>query len=256
MRGILQFHTGIMRGEGIIPAHAGHTCLYSPSRGPAWDHPRTCGAYFSLSNLPFCTLGSSPHMRGIPDVPCRCMAAPGIIPAHAGHTIASATTYMCLGDHPRTCGAYTPHAKPPAVKAGSSPHMRGIRDVRAEDCRAFGIIPAHAGHTIRFAAQDIAARDHPRTCGAYLQTCGSASADTGSSPHMRGILSKLLHITADTGIIPAHAGHTVDQRDGIIRYRDHPRTCGAYTLSTPCAPPASGSSPHMRGILVQFCAPF
>ena len=180
----------------------------------------------------------------------------GIIPAHAGHTRRTLPLHGCARDHPRTCGAYYRQCYNVHVPWGSSPHMRGIHAARKATRREGGIIPAHAGHTIRFAAQDIAARDHPRTCGAYLQTCGSASADTGSSPHMRGILSKLLHITADTGIIPAHAGHTVDQRDGIIRYRDHPRTCGAYTLSTPCASPASGSSPHMRGILVQFCAPF
>ena len=92
-------------------------------------------------------------------------------------------------------------------------------------------------------------QDHPRTCGAYSYTTVQTVWAEGSSPHMRGILNlaNLLHHL--TGIIPAHAGHTSFNVGGMNLYRDHPRTCGAYSPRWLFSRDGPGSSPHMRGIL-------
>ena len=64
---------------------------------------------------------------------------------------------------------------------------------------------------------------------------------------MRGTLTRGKGDSAESGIIPAHAGNTQDKQRLTIMTGDHPRTCGEH----PCRslPPRipQGSSPHMRG---------
>ena len=53
MRGIhVSGNAGQLAG-GIIPAHAGHTDIPAQAAHNARDHPRTCGAYFMLTQLPY-----------------------------------------------------------------------------------------------------------------------------------------------------------------------------------------------------------
>ncbi len=187
MRGILNVAPVGKRKGGIIPAHAGHTASIDSPTIVRRDHPRTCGAYFFCFGIIAFFTGSSPHMRGIHDVPGNRHRPLGIIPAHAGHTDFHEWQPFSLRDHPRTCGAYLiarPHANSPA---GSSPHMRGIRAYDAFSLCCDGIIPAHAGHTYRHTLESNLARDHPRTCGAYQRLIATDFCMTGSSPHMRGI---------------------------------------------------------------------
>ena len=134
-------------------------------------------------------------------------------------------------------------------KTRSSPHMRGILVHDRADRMGRGIIPAHAGHTQPRKSPAPSHRDHPRTCGAYLRECVEASGNSGSSPHMRGILSCRLSSLMSSGIIPAHAGHTYSLAVLISALWDHPRTCGAYDQTSGVARQWEGSSPHMRGIL-------
>ena len=96
--------TGI--GDGIIPAHAGNTCLKSLRRLATGDHPRTCGEHAALNVEALAAAGSSPHMRGTLGRPCDLFLAAGIIPAHAGNTDASFHGLSNIWDHPRTCGEH------------------------------------------------------------------------------------------------------------------------------------------------------
>ena len=68
---------------------------------------------------------------------------------------------------------------------------------------------------------------------------------------MRGI--HLLHLPPlhQTGIIPAHAGNTVN--DSIVCHdrEDHPRSCGEYLREAFRCRAVPGSSPLMRGIRVR-----
>ena len=48
MRGSLEHFTGVYKGTGIIPAHAGLTSYRLPFDLDNRDHPRACGAHASL----------------------------------------------------------------------------------------------------------------------------------------------------------------------------------------------------------------
>ena len=72
--------------DGIIPADAGSTrirllvWMYRP------DHPRGCGEHDHPGPDSGRRTGSSPRMRGAPDISIERLAAIGIIPADAGST--------------------------------------------------------------------------------------------------------------------------------------------------------------------------
>ena len=155
----------------------------------------------------------------------------------------------CVWDHPRMCGEHITGNADDAVKAGSSPHVRGARLHSAALHVYRGIIPACAGSTTAEAPNTLEARDHPRMCGEH-DVCNSGLAvNQGSSPHVRGALVRLLTVVSKVGIIPACAGSTQALRRGCFWLRDHPRMCGEHT--TRYLPPVTraGSSPHVRGAL-------
>ena len=74
---------------------------------------------------------------------------PGIIPAHAGNTGVPFELLQERGDHPRACGEHITGNADDAVKAGSSPRMRGTRRNSCRRVPTRRIIPAHAGNTLR-----------------------------------------------------------------------------------------------------------
>ena len=132
----------------------------------------------------------------------------GIIPAHAGNTSPNHCPQSRYWDHPRTCGEHRPCARIPRSTGGSSPHMRGTRNVPDVPQHDPGIIPAHAGNTIFFVFVLLPAWDHPRTCGEHSPTLAAGLNTMGSSPHMRGTQHGLFRHGLHAGIIPAHAGNT------------------------------------------------
>ena len=71
----------------------------------------------------------------------------------------------------------------------------------------------------------------------------------GSSPRMRGTRYGIRRITMCTGIIPAHAGNTVDPFPKRRRPEDHPRACGEHICINGTSLSSGGSSPRMRGTL-------
>ncbi len=75
----------------------------------------------------------------------------------------------------------------------------------------------------------------------------------GSSPRMRGKHRRRAEEKGDVRIIPAHAGQTARDSETRCAHADHPRACGANPAGrTPCRAPA-GSSPRMRGKLLNRC---
>ncbi len=73
---------------------------------------------------------------------------------------------------------------------------------------------------------------------------------------MRGKLGERLLGGDGFRIIPAHAGQTLQSDSHNVCCADHPRTCGANTLSVWLAFVAYGSSPHMRGKLRVYRSTF
>ena len=132
---------------GIIPAHAGLTRVFSASYQIPRDHPRACGAHKLSSAFPMFASGSSPRMRGSPRRVAVLRRLDGIIPAHAGLTVPARSCCPPPRDHPRACGAHSAYVHLLRGNQGSSPRMRGSREVRGVTIGISGIIPAHAGLT-------------------------------------------------------------------------------------------------------------
>ena len=87
--------------------------------------------------------------------------------------------------------------------------MRGSRQSLVDiDCAA-GIIPAHAGLTLKFIDFHVGGWDHPRACGAHQHTQRFLADGLGSSPRMRGSPGRDTQVRLGKGIIPAHAGLTI-----------------------------------------------
>ena len=127
--------------------------------------------------------------------------------------------------------------------------MRGKHMERIVIVVLIRIIPAHAGQTDLPAGRAIESTDHPRACGANLDSTIIRNPRLGSSPRMRG---KLRHHVPDverSRIIPAHAGQTFGLTVRTGYGTDHPRACGANAANGANAVSHFGSSPRMRGKL-------
>ena len=174
-------------------------------------------------------------MRGARNADVSAFDIGGIIPACAGSTGHVCGVAVRLGDHPRMCGE----------------HKARNAYVAADR----GIIPACAGSTACRSPVIRLEWDHPRMCGEHplSRPCAYANhlseSTTGSSPHVRGALVYYF-LFCVFGIIPACAGSTLP----LIRLRtpcwDHPRMCGEHLSKQFASFRHRGSSPHVRGALV------
>ena len=91
---------------------------------------------------------------------------------------------------------------------GSSPRVRGEEQLRPRSRRRDGIIPAGAGRRFITAPPPSRRRDHPRGCGEKDEDDEDDPAPLGSSPRVRGEVSKILNLLNCVGIIPAGAGRS------------------------------------------------
>ena len=247
MRGSQEGERLVPEKRGIIPAHAGLTCPHH-LHGLRWrDHPRACGAHKLEKLAPQNEAGSSPRMRGSHVDIFGEGYRTGIIPAHAGLTTGAFCGIRKAWDHPRACGAHKEVIKMKATVKGSSPRMRGSPDRLRRWQSRIGIIPAHAGLTPTTSRQASRSRDHPRACGAHYGLFATSVLPRGSSPRMRGSHIDGIYSRPDKGIIPAHAGLTAISYAGGMRWRDHPRACGAHSRVCRLTTSHPGSSPRMRG---------
>ena len=153
--------------SGIIPACAGNTRCRVLLGVARRDHPRVCGEHFQLCTLDTEHQGSSPRVRGTLYGRYSLPTASGIIPACAGNTHRHADGYRHRGDHPRVCGEHKRHHLPRSEHMGSSPRVRGTRDLVAGGGHLRGIIPACAGNTTLSSIAASNGGDHPRVCGEH-----------------------------------------------------------------------------------------
>ena len=125
VRGALRPQGRDAAGPGIIPACAGSTVTARWTRSASEDHPRMCGEHFCMAINWGGRRGSSPHVRGAPDVQVELLPAEGIIPACAGSTTPRPPKTRCVRDHPRMCGEHGRGRVMAVTVWGSSPHVRG-----------------------------------------------------------------------------------------------------------------------------------
>ena len=129
----------------------------------------------------------------------------------------------------------------------SSPLTRGKQPAASGRMGASGLIPAHAGKTLRRSARPRSGWDHPRSCGEnHLMTSVAASL-MGSSPLMPGRRGRRFDLFPDRGLIPAHAEKTSRMRRGVCGARAHPRSRGENVHGVRTIEFDRGSSPLTRG---------
>ncbi len=168
-----------------------------------------CGEHFTATGSPYCSSGSSPHVRGAHHMHRSHAGVSGIIPACAGSTMPTFSTMIWTRDHPRMCGEHFAGIFHLLELTGSSPHVRGAPKYLQSFVTPTGIIPACAGSTEPPYETPCDSRDHPRMCGEHNGITVGTPVRLGSSPHVRGALHASLWHCLCLGIIPACAGSTL-----------------------------------------------
>ena len=112
---------------------------------------------------------------------------------------------------------------------------------------ALGLIPAHAGKTLRTESVLSVLRAHPRSRGENHSVLPRLPSADGSSPLTRGKPRGGQRPRRLPGLIPAHAGKTRSSPPRRIRLPAHPRSRGENWLGNIDALAGFGSSPLTRG---------
>ena len=159
---------GGLARKGLIPAHAGKTAPSSPADTCWRAHPRSRGENAVAKAEGSSQPGSSPLTRGKPRSRAAGAAYSGLIPAHAGKTASPVSSWIARRAHPRSRGENASAVSAAYPASGSSPLTRGKRRYLAVSAPDRGLIPAHAGKTLRQVAQCDSARAHPRSRGENL----------------------------------------------------------------------------------------
>ena len=143
LREIAQLH----EGGGLIPAHAGKTCLPRRRCISHGAHPRSRGENRCSGAGGRSSSGSSPLTRGKRHHPVLQRVRGRLIPAHAGKTFQAELEMIQDRAHPRSRGENLIWSLPDATAGGSSPLTRGKLTLCKLGKPNKGLIPAHAGKT-------------------------------------------------------------------------------------------------------------
>ena len=171
--------------------------------------------------------GSSPLTRGKLRKRLERELWRGLIPAHAGKTSASWSATASSPAHPRSRGENHGQYFGASGVPGSSPLTRGKLEDEVAGARVGGLIPAHAGKTLRSSDEAPNQEAHPRSRGENRR-------------------ARRVRAHAD-GLIPAHAGKTSGAASQSSGSRAHPRSRGENVADHADCIIVLGSSPLTRG---------
>ena len=228
-RGKPRVRDGESRPSGLIPAHAGKTLRCMIGQGSGKAHPRSRGENILTACKRTRSAGSSPLTRGKLRRLCGLKSSSGLIPAHAGKTIASLRDGSKIGAHPRSRGENCAIVKRAMTAPGSSPLTRGKQTGELQS-----VLTLWA---------------HPRSRGENERAREDADIPWGSSPLTRGKRGVRETRAGMEGLIPAHAGKTQRAPRSDLAGRAHPRSRGENDPSAWTNYLNPGSSPLTRGKL-------
>ena len=198
--------------------------------------------------------GSSPRVRGkLPGRDPHSTRA-RLIPARAGKTNFRLVGGGRFRAHPRACGENQDFSILQIARLGSSPRVRGKHEYRRGYRVGHRLIPARAGKTDPLRGSGSASPAHPRACGENLVASKGRRVCPGSSPRVRGKLYNDVAIVAQARLIPARAGKTYCLKDDSAFRPAHPRACGENTGAGIRDFGLTGSSPRVRGKLLELGA--
>ena len=173
-------------------------------------------------------------------------------------------------EHPRVCGENIIRVLDQGDRVGTSPRMRGKHGLTHFSNVCARNIPAYAGKTTSLICLRSAPAEHPRVCGENWLRFFRWWRHYGTSPRMRGKLSKPWLVTAVKRNIPAYAGKTneflyASARQGGTsprmrgklqqnrldshHFRNIPAYAGKTAQSNGACKILYGTSPRMRGKL-------
>ena len=138
-------------------------------------------------------------------------------------------------------------AKIANVYYGSSPRLRGTRNVDQAFRPSSRFIPAPAGNTRWTRRITVRSSVHPRACGEHVCRRTRVRRPNGSSPRLRGTRTTHPVLSTAHGFIPAPAGNTTSRRTPRHGFSVHPRACGEHRDLRDRRKPLAGSSPRLRG---------
>ena len=167
-RGKLQGGDPVRLLTRLIPAHARKTLTPGSCPSDTSAHPRSRGENARYVSPQASSDGSSPLTRGKPSRRKTPTLNTGLIPAHAGKTVASWRIRQAARAHPRSHGENDPFLLGKRPGAGSSPLTRGKHQRRRNPRARRRLIPAHAGKTNEFKALSMLVSAHPRSRGENL----------------------------------------------------------------------------------------
>ena len=171
----------------------------------------------------------------------------GLIPAHAGKTLARPRRLYACRAHPRSRGENESRAARTWSTYGSSPLTRGKLRAGGDLDGPAGLIPAHAGKTTSGGNDRTYSWAHPRSRGENADESRRSVIPKGSSPLTRGKHEEPLRGASRAGLIPAHAGKTPILRRGVFAPGAHPRSRGENGMTPAGTGVPAGSSPLTRG---------
>ena len=238
---------GGFRGGRLIPAHAGKTRYRPRHRPPGPAHPRSRGENTHPHLGVVGGRGSSPLTRGKRSGNGCNGRRRGLIPAHAGKTRNSTRRFWISAAHPRSRGENVLAIRRAAFHRGSSPLTRGKPAQEGNNLQTVRLIPAHAGKTRPCSSRPRTFRAHPRSRGENGFATPRVHEARGSSPLTRGKPTRAGLLGETAGLIPAHAGKTVELIDLEAGDLAHPRSRGENALADQLIEIRRGSSPLTRG---------
>ena len=233
--------------EGLIPAHAGKTVVWGDSCPRMRAHPRSRGENVAKGVARALGEGSSPLTRGKQHRSRLYLEKHRLIPAHAGKTPRRRLFTIRHPAHPRSRGENLARAFESWACLGSSPLTRGKPIRSVPSVVVSGLIPAHAGKTMRPRPIQSGRGAHPRSRGENRHIERPHDARTGSSPLTRGKRKSRYVCDRSPGLIPAHAGKTRGRMPASPGLRAHPRSRGENGWDAATNLAAAGSSPLTRG---------
>ena len=149
------------------------------------------------------------------------------IPACAGNSGRAQPPCHSAAVHPRVCGELGVMSRARPGCDGSSPRVRGTRDVRPLGRVLRRFIPACAGNS--------------------RQSRRRVPASGGSSPRVRGTPDPLAKRRRRPRFIPACAGNSAKPGARVRNAPVHPRVCGELGVVQRAPLLLAGSSPRVRG---------
>ena len=177
--------------DRLIPAHAGKTVNTVKPTISVPAHPRSRGENIVAPYWVGTMRGSSPLTRGKRRIGRHEACRARLIPAHAGKTHSRPPKRSPQGAHPRSRGENFLNLTDSRPNAGSSPLTRGKQNHHGTNLRDDGLIPAHAGKTLRVPRRYCEGKAHPRSRGENSARALTVSCHVGSSPLTRGKPARL-----------------------------------------------------------------